>query len=470
MITIKYQSVKTWGVVYSMSLGREGLAECIRQLDVINLWVWHAKDVVQIEKYVARLENEFPGKPAILGLYLRDYGGGRKIPMDLLKLQCETALKLAQAGRIEGMVFLTIDNDPEAVGWVADWIKRVGSQVLRPPADQSPASAERTTHKMADNWPCWIEGPGDPILCAVNRGGKAHVMSSSDQGKSWQPLSAIEVAGQEIAAEYTAEYFTRLSEKSLLLTVVSSKKTEEAKATRWVNWVRSDDNGKTWSGPTPITSLANHVYAYGPVCVMSDGRWAYCPYYEELADDGRRKFRSMLVWSTDEGKTWSKPIAFPLPADGNIGLTEATVVELGPGDYLAAIRADEWPTTPEAFDGFYFSRSTDGLTWSVPETLCERGRMPLFYRLGDLWALTYRLYDAPRKLQHSAIRFSRDGREWTDPAVIESGVNAGPQLVRVAGKLLAFNNQFPDRNTGTRIVVKIPDWVYQQTGTAAKQK
>ena len=65
-----------------------------------------------------------------------------------------------------------------------------------------------------------------------------------------------------------------------------------------------------------------------------------------------------------------------------------------------------------------------------------------------------------------AIRFSRDGLHWTDPVILQSGVNAGPQLVRAGGKLLAFNNLYPERSTGTRTVVKIPDWVYQQTGAA----
>jgi len=126
----KYRSVKVWGVVYTMSLEREGMHDFIRELDVINLWTWHAQDVVDLEKNVAHCERLFPEKPIVLGLYLYDYGGGRRFPLDLLEKQCHTALQLAQAGRIKGLVFLTIDNDPEAVTWVADWIKEVGDQEL----------------------------------------------------------------------------------------------------------------------------------------------------------------------------------------------------------------------------------------------------------------------------------------------------------------------------------------------------
>lgn len=138
----KYQSVKVWGVVYTMSLEREGIHDLIRELDVIHLWTWHAQDVVDLEKNVAHCERLFPDKPIVLGLYLYDYGGGRRFPLDLLQKQCHTALQLAQAGRIEGLVFLTINNDPEAVTWVANWIKEVGAQALGSDPTQTPEVSE----------------------------------------------------------------------------------------------------------------------------------------------------------------------------------------------------------------------------------------------------------------------------------------------------------------------------------------
>ena len=52
------------------------------------------------------------------------------MPPDVLRQQCETALKLAHAGRVQGIVFLSIANDPEAIGWTADWIKRVGDEKI----------------------------------------------------------------------------------------------------------------------------------------------------------------------------------------------------------------------------------------------------------------------------------------------------------------------------------------------------
>ena len=113
-----------------MTLDRENIRDYIDELDVINLWTWHANDIVDIEANVARCETLFPGKPIVAGLYLYDYGDGRRIPLDLLEMQCETALRLVHAGRIEGIEFTTINNDDAAVAWTANWLRRVGDQVI----------------------------------------------------------------------------------------------------------------------------------------------------------------------------------------------------------------------------------------------------------------------------------------------------------------------------------------------------
>ncbi len=130
LLGVKQRSVRVWGVVYTMNFNRPNIDDYIKELDVINLWTWHAKDVVNLEPNVAHLERRFPRKPIVVGLYLYDYGGGRRMRLDLLQQQCETARKLAHAGRVQGIVFLTINNDPDTVGWTADWIKRVGGQKL----------------------------------------------------------------------------------------------------------------------------------------------------------------------------------------------------------------------------------------------------------------------------------------------------------------------------------------------------
>ena len=54
----EYRKVSLWGVVYTMSLGRKGINDYVKELDVINLWVWHAKDVVKLDEYVVHCEPD----------------------------------------------------------------------------------------------------------------------------------------------------------------------------------------------------------------------------------------------------------------------------------------------------------------------------------------------------------------------------------------------------------------------------
>ena len=121
------EQVKIWGVVYNMNLDRPGMNECIKQLDVILLCEWFGKRLGDFEKHVAHCEARFPDKPIVMCTYLYDYGETRRMPRELLELQFDTAQKLFRAGRIEGIVMVTIDNDAEAVGWAADWVKRVSN-------------------------------------------------------------------------------------------------------------------------------------------------------------------------------------------------------------------------------------------------------------------------------------------------------------------------------------------------------
>jgi hypothetical protein len=119
-----------WGVVYTHTMQQPGINDYIKQLDLISLWSWNAKHLVDREKHLAHLEKTFPGKPIHFGFYLYNFGGPGLMPRDKLELQGEMAVRLAKEGRISGIVLLTIHNDPEAMQWTADWIKRVGDEPL----------------------------------------------------------------------------------------------------------------------------------------------------------------------------------------------------------------------------------------------------------------------------------------------------------------------------------------------------
>jgi len=122
-----------WGVVYTMNLDAPGVAELMAPLDVLLLAEWHASEVPNLARNVARARELAPGKPIVLGLYLHDYGGGRPIPPDLLEQQFTTARQLLLAGAIAGIEITTIDNNESAVRWTAEWIEKHGNEPLKSP-------------------------------------------------------------------------------------------------------------------------------------------------------------------------------------------------------------------------------------------------------------------------------------------------------------------------------------------------
>jgi len=101
--------------------------------DVISFWSWTADDLAKLPENFAKYREIAPNKRTLLGIYMWDFGLGRPLPMDLMKMQCETALKWLREGEIEGMIFLAsniCDMDIEAVEWAKQWIAEHGCETL----------------------------------------------------------------------------------------------------------------------------------------------------------------------------------------------------------------------------------------------------------------------------------------------------------------------------------------------------
>lgn len=89
------------------------------------------------------------------------------------------------------------------------------------------------------------------------------------------------------------------------------------------------------------------------------------------------KYRTIVVFSSDKGKTWGDPItvaAAPKNAS-ETGFCEAGMARTLNGDILCVMRSDgkaDQKTTP-----CYLSRSSDeGRTWSEPQAILDRGVWP----------------------------------------------------------------------------------------------
>ena len=118
--------LKMWSVVYTHELDPARWAGFLPYMDIVNLWVWNSKDLVNLDRDLDRCLEIFPGKPVNLGVYLRDYPNNAPVPMDRLKYQCERVLNYMAAGKITGYSILgscLIDEQQAQADWVKDFIK-----------------------------------------------------------------------------------------------------------------------------------------------------------------------------------------------------------------------------------------------------------------------------------------------------------------------------------------------------------
>ena len=121
--------LKLWSVVYTHELDPAEWAGFEPYMDVVNLWVWEAKNLPRLDEEIERCRELFPGKPLNLGCYLRDYPTVAPVPMEMVKLQWETLLKHLEAGTIDGYSILAavlIDGHQEQAEWIREFIAANG--------------------------------------------------------------------------------------------------------------------------------------------------------------------------------------------------------------------------------------------------------------------------------------------------------------------------------------------------------
>ena len=119
-------------VVYTNQLDQR-IVPHLKHCDIVSLWTWKAEEIANLEANLAKMKKLAPDKRILLGLYMWDFGLRKPMPVDLMRRQCELALKWLGEGKIEGMIFLATnicDLKIESVYWSRRWITEVGDQPL----------------------------------------------------------------------------------------------------------------------------------------------------------------------------------------------------------------------------------------------------------------------------------------------------------------------------------------------------
>lgn len=98
-------------------------------IDGITLWTWDSKELPKLEERFVKIEQNFPKKKKMLGIYLYDFKNACPVPKEGMELQCGLGLKLMKEGRLDGMIFEA--NSVMGVGfpndeWTRNWIQRFG--------------------------------------------------------------------------------------------------------------------------------------------------------------------------------------------------------------------------------------------------------------------------------------------------------------------------------------------------------
>jgi len=129
--------LELWVVIYAHQLAMP-TDEYLERCDAITFWSWWGRELPQLEENFARLEARAPNKPKLLGCYFMDLGGVEdggdgKLPLDLMKHQCQLGLKWLHEGRLQGIILL---GNPvcglglETVEWARDWIAEIAEEPL----------------------------------------------------------------------------------------------------------------------------------------------------------------------------------------------------------------------------------------------------------------------------------------------------------------------------------------------------
>lgn len=214
-------------------------------------------------------------------------------------------------------------------------------------------------------WDGWSDLPGN-VDVGLSR--------SLDGGRTWEPMKIILDMGDDPAFE-----FDGVGDPAVLV--------DDHTGTVWVaalwshgdrGWhgsgpglapeetgqlvlVKSDDEGRTWSGPINITAQVKRpewsllLAGPGRGISMRDGTLVFAAQYLDTVEKGRTP-RSTLLYSRDHGETWH------LGTGARTRTTEAQVVELEDGVLMLNMRDDRggWRAV---------STTTDlGRTWTEHPT------------------------------------------------------------------------------------------------------
>ncbi len=273
----------------------------------------------------------------------------------------DNALTEGRVGLRVGQGLISFD-DFEVTGRLADDSKFVMTKADEDKATQRLNVPRVISSKNCGYFPVMVHLGGQK-LGAVIRAGAGHIgikgrldwITSEDGGKTWSKPTVI--VDSPYDDRNPAAYVTK-DGKIVVLYAEASMYDEQGQWSPKSGFyklfqVESTDGGKTWSEKKSIEFEGHINYnVYGQGITLANGD-ILVPWY--WSGGG-------FIRSTDGGKTWTAPQVIMKQ-----GCSEIAFVEVAENEILAMARAD----------GLFAMRSLDnGKTWSAPERVTEKGLHP----------------------------------------------------------------------------------------------
>ena len=175
--------------------------------------------------------------------------------------------------------------------------------------------------------------------------------SSGDEGQSWKKPEVL----FSRAGYYCMPTSLFVHQDGTVSCLIIYAESEESGTVTLV--LRSPDGGKTWTeegelrvAGRPLSSIP-YAHPYSPMQRLGDGTVVMCMYEADDSrgdDNSRRRDRSLLLRSEDDGMSWGEPVYFDAE---NFDHNECMVAEVEPGRLVAFMRTLRatcmWTSTSE---------------------------------------------------------------------------------------------------------------------------
>lgn len=239
------------------------------------------------------------------------------------------------------------------------------------------------------------------------RGGRVSCSFSSDEGRTWSEPQVL----YDGPHDDRDPSIVQLSDGTIICNFFSlSRSAQPGKSLEFEGslLVSSTDHGKSWSEP----QLINREHACSsPIRVLQNGDLILGMYGERngVAYGG-------VVRSSDRGRTWTPMIK--MDSNGAYLDAETDIIQLQDGSLYAALRGGKGAQ-------MHWSRSRDdGKTWTVCEPIGFPAHCPYLHRTADGMILL------AHRIPATSLHYSLDEcQTWSDNVQIDSSGGAYPSMV-----------------------------------------